>query len=127
MLLSLNTLHLAGTRTLRARFVGPLRVMERIGKTAYRLDLRVRFKGFHSVFLMSQLKRHIPGGLSTSPSEPIQVESEEYFEVEALLQHRSRGNSLQYLVRWLGYGPEYDERIHEEELADGAGAFLKHY
>ena len=47
------------------------------------------------------------------------------FEVEALLQHRSRGDSRQYLVRWLGYGPEHDEWIHEEELANGAGAFLK--
>ena len=93
MLLSSKTLYLAGTRKLRARFVGPFRVMERIGKTAYRLDLRGRFKGVHNVFHVSQLKRHIPGGSSTSPPEPIQVEGEEHFEMEALLQHRSRGNS----------------------------------
>ena len=58
-----------------------------------RLDLRERFKGVHNVFHVSQLKRHIPGGSSTSPTKPIQVEGEEHFEVEALLQHRSRGNS----------------------------------
>ena len=85
MLLSSKTLHLAGTRKLRARFVGPFRVMERIGKTAYRLDLRGRFKSVHNVFYMSQLKRHIPGGSSTSPREPIQVEGEDHFKVEALL------------------------------------------
>ena len=76
---------------------------------------------------MSLLKKNIPGGLSTTPPEPIQVESEEYFKVEALLKHRSRGNSRQYLVRWLGYGPEHDEWMHEEELADGAGVILKQY
>ena len=50
MLLSSKTLHLAGTRKLRARFVGPFRVVERIGKTAYRLDLRGRFKVVYNVF-----------------------------------------------------------------------------
>ena len=85
MLLSSKTLHLAGTRKLRARFVGPFRVMERIGKTAYRLDLGGRFKDVHNVFHVSQLKKHIPGGSSANPPEPIQVEGEEHFEVEALL------------------------------------------
>ena len=93
VLLSSKTLYLAGTRKLRARFVGPFRVMERIGKTAYRLDLRGRFKDVHNVFHVSQLKKHIPGGSSANPPEPIQVEGEEHFEVEALLQHKSRGNS----------------------------------
>ena len=40
---------------------------------------------------MSQLKKHIPGGSSTTPPELIQVQGEEYFEVEALLKQRSRG------------------------------------
>ena len=79
MLLSSKTLHLAGTRKLRARFVGPFRVMERIGKTAYRLDLRIRFKGVCNVFHVSQLKKHIPGGSSTSPPKLIRVEGKDHF------------------------------------------------
>ena len=93
MLVSSKTLHLAGTKKLRARFIGPFRVMERIGKTAYILDLRGRFKDIHNVFHMSQLKKHLPGGSSINPPELIQVEGEEHFKVKALLQHRSRGNS----------------------------------
>ena len=93
MLLSSKTLHLAGTRKLRARFVGPFRVLERIGKTAYILDLRGRFKDVHNVFHISQLKKHIHEGSSTNPPGPLQIESEECFKVEALLQRRSRGNS----------------------------------
>ena len=85
MLLSSKTLHLAGTRKLRARFVGPFRVVERIGKTAYRLDLRGRFKDIHNVFHISQLRKHISGGSSANPPEPIRVEGEEYFKVEDLL------------------------------------------
>ena len=85
MLLSSKKLHLAGTRKLIARFVGTFRVVERIGKTAYTLDLRGRFKDVHNVFHISQLRKHILGGSSANPPEPIQVEGEEHFEVEALL------------------------------------------
>ena len=53
MLLSSKTLHLAGTRKLRTRVVGPFRVMERVGKIAYRLDLRGRFKDIHNAFHIS--------------------------------------------------------------------------
>ena len=67
--------------------------MERIVKTAYRMDLSGRFKDDHNVFHISQLRKNIPGGSSANPPELIQVESEEHFEVKALLQRRSRGNS----------------------------------
>ena len=92
-LLPSKTLHLEGFRKLRARFIRPFRVMERIGKTDYRLDLRGTFKNIHNVFHVSQLRKHIPGGSSANPPEPIQVEGKEHFKVEALLQHRTRGNS----------------------------------
>ena len=127
MLLSSKTLYLAGTKKLRARYVGRFRVMERIGRTAYRFDLEGRFKQVHNVFHVSYLKKHTPGGSSTTPPEPIQVDGEDYFEVEALLKHRSWGNSWWYLVRWLGYGPEHDEWIHETELADRAEVILRQY
>ena len=93
MLLSSKTLHLAGTTKLRSRLVGPFRVLERVGKSAYRLDLRGRFQDVYNVIHVSYLRNDTPGGSSENPSEPIQVESEEHFEVKALLQHRSRGNS----------------------------------
>ena len=73
MLLSSKTLHLAGTKKLRARIVGPFRVMEHIRKTAYRMDLRGRFKDVYSVLHVSQLRKHIPRGSSANPPEPIQV------------------------------------------------------
>ena len=68
--------------------------MERIEKSSYRLDLKGRFKLIQNVFHISQMKKYIPVDSSSTPPEPILVEGEEYFEVKALLKHRSRGNSL---------------------------------
>ena len=53
VLLSSKELHLAGTRKVWARFVGPFRVLECVGKTAYGLDLRGRFKDVHNVLHVS--------------------------------------------------------------------------
>ena len=53
VLLPSKTLHLSGTRKLRSRFVGPFRVLKRVGKTAYRLDLRGRIKDVYNVFHIS--------------------------------------------------------------------------
>ena len=93
MLLSSKNLHLAYTRKLRAKFVGSFRVMEHIRKTAYRLDLKGRFNQIYNVFHVSQLKNYIPKSSSITLLEHIQLEGEDHFEVEALLKHKSRGNS----------------------------------
>ena len=53
------------------------------------------------------------------------MKGEDHSVVEALLNQRIRGNSWQYLVRWLGYGTEHDEWIHEKELADEAEPILR--
>ena len=64
--------------------MGPFRVLEHIGKMAYRLDLKDKFNQVHIVFHLSQQK-HIPGSSSTTAAEPIQVAGKDHFAVEALL------------------------------------------
>ena len=55
--------------------------------------------GAHNIFHVSQLKRHIPGGLSTSLPEPIQVESEEHFNnVDTLLVFKRFFSALDIFV-----------------------------
>ena len=76
VLLSTSNLHLATVRKLRQRFVGPFQVLQRVGKTAYKLDLQGRFTGVHNVFHVSQLKPHLPGGTSEEPPPPVEVEGE---------------------------------------------------
>ena len=125
-MLSTSNLHLATVRKLHQWFVGLFKVLQCIGKTAYKLDLQGCFTGVHNVFHVSQLMPHMPGGSSTEPPQPAEVEGEAYYEVEALLKHRERRGGRQYLVRWTEYGPEHDEWVHKSEL-EHTKDMLKNY
>ena len=112
VLLSTSNLHLATVLKLFQWFVGPFKVLQRVGKTAYKLDLQERFTGVYNVFHVSQMKPYQPGGTSEEPPPPVEVEGEPQFEVEVLLKHRTCGRGRQCLVRWLGYAPAHDKWIH---------------
>ena len=101
--------------------VGPFRVLERIGRLAYRLELPAHWQ-LHPVFSIAQLEScpdpatdpyHRP-----RPDNPEAVNTErddlpEEWEVERILDKRvikrGRGFSTQYLLRWKGYG-SYEDR-----------------
>ena len=100
------SLKMQGTTKLLPRFIGPFTITERIGAVAYRLDLPPVLK-VHNVFHVSLLKQYKPGGRKSPPPLPILVEGVPEFEVESILNHRRRGRTKQYLVKWLGYGEEH--------------------
>ena len=63
VLLATKSLHLQGPRKLQDRFVGPFRVLQKIGKTAYKLDLSggrhcQALRNIHDVFHVSLLRPH---------------------------------------------------------------------
>ena len=53
VLLSTSNLHLAAVCKLRQWFVGPFKVLQCVGKTAYKLDLQGWVTGVHNVFHVS--------------------------------------------------------------------------
>jgi hypothetical protein len=56
---------------------------------------------------MENDKELFPGRELDEPP-PVFVEDEEEYFVDRILDERKRGRGIQYLVRWLGYGPEED-------------------
>ena len=45
---------------LSPRYVGPFRILERIGKVAYKLELPLAKATVHNVFHISMLKNYVP-------------------------------------------------------------------
>jgi hypothetical protein len=110
---SLELVDVTGSgRKLMQRRIGPFTISEVIGPTAYRLNLPDSYP-MHNVVNIQHLTRYKRAPekdrpLLPNPRDDI-VSSEEY-EVEDILasRHNRRKKRVEYLVRWLGYGPEHD-------------------
>ena len=112
VLLSVSSLNLkiAGSNKLAPRFVGPLKVLERIGEAAYKLDLPETMR-IHNVFHVSLLKRYCSDGRGKPPPPCKIIDDEPEWEVEKVLNHRlvkpGRKTKVEHLLRHLGYDPEH--------------------
>ena len=103
------------------QYVGPFKVLQRIGRLAYKLDIPKQWK-IHPVFTIAQLEpcpapdadpfdrprpTHPPPVFADKENQDL-----DEYEIDRLLDKRiirkGRGLSVQYLARWVGYGPEDD-------------------
>jgi hypothetical protein len=105
-------LKIAGTNKLTPKWIGPFKVLERIGPVAYRLEL-LDCTRIHDVFHISVLKPYDRDGRTKPGPLPEIINDEEHWEVECILDHRlvQRGhrNVLGYLIKYEGYGHEPNE------------------
>jgi hypothetical protein len=84
--------------------LGPFKIIEKIGKSAYRLDLPNTLK-IHDVFHVSLLEPFYESGIE-GRSPPIVseiVDGGVEFHVEEILDSRIYYNRGQYLVKWLDF------------------------
>jgi hypothetical protein len=61
-----------GTRKLLPKWVGPFKVIERIGKVAYKVELSPNLK-MHNVFHVQLLKKYRDNGKVQVPPPPIEI------------------------------------------------------
>jgi hypothetical protein len=116
----LSTAHLNlgdRVRKLTPKYTGPFIVEEVKSPVTYKLTLPPSLSRIHNVFHSSQLKPYYVddgqyiGRPRISRPPPEIIDGEEEWEVEQILDHRTRriGRStvVEYLVKWLGY-PDSD-------------------
>ena len=80
-------LQIAGTNKLAPRFVGPFKVLERIGEVAYKLELPPTMQ-IHNVFHVSLLKQYHSDGRTPPPPPAEVIDDEPEWEVKRILDHR---------------------------------------
>ncbi|KAI0993482.1 hypothetical protein K3495_g14702 [Podosphaera aphanis] len=93
---------------------GPFKVIEPVGKYAFRLDLPKSAK-IHPVFHVSLLSPAasdpLPGQISGPPPLLETEGCDQEYEVEKVIGSHWDNGILHYLIRWKGYGPEDDWSI----------------
>ena len=119
VLLSTKNLHIKQnnlTKKLLSRYVGPFKILNKMGSQAYELELPPTMK-IHDVFHVSLLKHYHEEGNHQPPPVTILMDGEQEHEVQTILDHRQENKrSKAYLVRWTGYGPEHDSWEPEAAL-----------
>jgi hypothetical protein len=79
------------------------------------------FPTFHA----SELKPYHENDVTLFPSREfaqpgpvVTIDGQEEWAVDSIIDERRRGRGFQYLVRWVGYGPEEDRWLPGSELKD---------
>jgi hypothetical protein len=98
---------LADSSTLSVIKQGPFKVLRRIGKLAYELELPKHIK-IHPVISVAHLEpaTEDPYHRPHPPPGPILVEGNEEYVVKNIIGHEERGNQLFYRIHWEGYQKE---------------------
>jgi transposase InsO family protein len=100
------------------KYLGPFEITDAVGTQAYRLRLPETLK-VHPVFHVSLLEPYTGNDHGAAPPEPLNVDGEEQWEVEEVLDSRIHRGHLEYLVKWLGYGNHENQWVSKED-AKGA-------
>lgn len=90
--------------------------------STYTLDLPPH-SNIHPVFHVSELRPCVenddelfPSRAQATPPSIIFEDGAEEFFIQKILDSRRRGRGRQFLVRWVGFGPEHDEWLPGREL-----------
>ena len=95
------------SRKLNPRFIGPYRIVKMVSPVAFKLELPPKMK-IHPVFHVSLLRKYQQNPEEFSerhqpPPPPVVIGDQQEYEVERILDKRTRRRRIEYLVKWAGY------------------------
>ncbi len=114
------------------KYIGPLKVVSVVGAVAYKLELPPKWR-VHPVFHVSLLKKYISrnaeGHVATPPVE--WLDEEPLYEVEAIVDHHDASfrhkTVRKYLIKWKGYGHEFNSWERDSNLVNCAEALAEYW
>jgi len=120
----LSTKHLKFKhRKLSPRWVGPFRILERIGGQAYRLALPDKYARLHDVFPIQLLEAYRRRDDDESlMAMPDLEDPQDEWEVEEVLDRRKIKDTVHYLVKWATWPSEYNSYEPAAHLANAPEA-----
>jgi hypothetical protein len=103
------------------RMLGPFKVIQKVSTHAYKLALPPSMNRIHNVFHVKLLERHHTEYFPRRrhpPPPPIEIDGEEQYKVDEVLDSRIYRGKLQYKICWLSHEPEDDtwEPAHHVSL-----------
>ena len=105
--------------------LGLFKIIKRIGKSAYHIQLPTSWNRIHLVFneilLTPVSEPQFIQQIEPEPPGPINMEGEPEYEVEEVVSSRKHGRGIQYLIKWKGYGNEentWEARSNMEKAKD---------
>jgi hypothetical protein len=119
--------HPSRRHKLMPKYLGPLKIIEVVGRSAVKLDLPQSVK-IHPTVSISQIKPFIPRAGSQPP--PVSIEGELEWEVEAITDHNlikpkgSKPTLVEFKIKWKG---SYEDSWHEFRDLEGCISSLEHY
>ena len=104
---------------LAPRYIGPYRIVERIGAVAYRLDLPPEMERIHSVFHVSMLRRYMPDPSHVLEPPPVELAEDLSFTTQPVAIVGSSVRLLRHrqipLVRVVWRSGRFEEESWETE------------
>jgi len=102
--------------------IGPFKILAKIGMGAYKVALPPSMaidNTFHISLLEPYQENQFPSQIK-EPLPPIQIEGEEEYELDRIIDSPLHYNKLQYQAKWEGYSPEHDKVWYPAENFNNA-------